>query len=123
MYPTLFQYAHLIESIEKRMQSIQDYIKVHIQQILNELSQDSTFHVEVPDKQRKEAHNNHLCQSYHYNFLLLQSIKHELMVTTEPITDPYGPSIVDENLEAIVVRSHSNSTFLSPFLFLLFEGV
>ncbi|KAH9711338.1 phosphopantetheine adenylyltransferase [Citrus sinensis] len=73
------QFAELIQPVDERMRNVEAYIKVLA---------------------KTDGPPALLC-CMEVNGLV------ELVVQTEPITDPYGPSIVDENLEAIVVSKET----------------
>ncbi|TQD90809.1 hypothetical protein C1H46_023649 [Malus baccata] len=75
------QFADLIQPFEERKRSVENFIKIL---------------------------DGQYCAIVHLEKLSSPtSIKPGLVVQAEPITDPYGPSIVDENLEAIVVSKET----------------
>ncbi|KAG6775759.1 hypothetical protein POTOM_019253 [Populus tomentosa] len=83
------QFAELIQPIEERMHNVENYIKSDYP-IVHKLSG------EVAKL-----------------WTVSTSFKPELVVQAETITDPYGPSIVDENLGAIVVSKETVAGGLS----------
>ncbi|MQM05610.1 hypothetical protein Taro_038425, partial [Colocasia esculenta] len=86
----VFVFAHLIQPIEDRMQAVQEFIQVYL------------------------PHG--ITKQYIHGSQAECSVNPVLEVQVVPIIDPYGPSIVDETLEAIIVRLS-----LSYMLVLLIE--
>ncbi|TVU41845.1 hypothetical protein EJB05_15400, partial [Eragrostis curvula] len=72
-------YAELIEPVEKRIKAVEDYIKVVLI----------------------------LSPCFILQFSNEMSIKPELIVQVEPIEDPYGPSVTDDKLDAIIVSKET----------------
>ncbi|KAJ0084699.1 hypothetical protein Patl1_30472 [Pistacia atlantica] len=93
------QFSELIQSIEERIRNVENYIKVS-----------STRKLALWTWLGGETHRLkwNIYVMFLFDFLQkFQSIKPELKVQAEPITDPYGPSIIDANLEAIVVSKET----------------
>ncbi|KAG6773917.1 hypothetical protein POTOM_021261 [Populus tomentosa] len=96
------QFAELIQPIEERMHNVENYIKVGTAAY--------TSYTVVAEKV-SWMEFLHLLQSDYP--IVHKSFKPELVVQAETITDPYGPSIIDENLGAIVVSKETVAGGLS----------
>ncbi|KAJ6919391.1 hypothetical protein NC651_013374 [Populus alba x Populus x berolinensis] len=93
------QFAELIQPIEERMHNVENYIKV--------------FDLKFEKNVSCSFCSFHLSGEVAKLWTVSTSFKPELVVQAETITDPYGPSIVDENLGAIVVSKETVAGALS----------
>ncbi|KAL8138347.1 hypothetical protein V2J09_004348 [Rumex salicifolius] len=89
------QFAELIQPIQKRMKNVEDYIKMY--QIHQTEKEWDLFASYIGDERITDGHYE--CAN--------PPQRAHLVVQVEPITDPYGPSIVDEHLEAIIVSKET----------------
>ncbi|KAB5556854.1 hypothetical protein DKX38_007763 [Salix brachista] len=107
------QFAELIQPIEERMHNVENYIKLHRQVktvVAEKVSWMEFLHLLVSDYAFFHKVRSSLSGKV---AKLWTSIKPELVVQAETITDPYGPSIVDGNLGAIVVSKETVTGGLS----------
>ncbi|CAK7339591.1 unnamed protein product [Dovyalis caffra] len=122
------QFVELIQPINERMHNVESYIKYLelwvesfrsgrfiglVQQQYNNGYIDSETGIVIVSLDGKVVMLWTTSTASKSSILSHGSIKPELVVQAEPITDPYGPSIVDENLEAIVVSKETVAGGLS----------